>query len=70
MAKHWVDDSHYRASSDGGKTSWLYKADGGMFSPDTAIEYAEHHSDGTTDAYHVDGSFFGILLHGGRGAHK
>ncbi|MBT4731190.1 hypothetical protein HOB87_04405 [Candidatus Woesearchaeota archaeon] len=44
----WVDNNHYRSTSDDGKTSYLYKA--GNLS-DTCIEIAEHHDDGTTDAY-------------------
>jgi hypothetical protein len=68
--KHWVDETHYRQSSDGGETSWLYEVSDSIFFPDSPVEYAERNSDGTTDAYEVEGSFFGILLHGGRGPHK
>ncbi len=46
--KNWVDDNHYRTTSDDDKTSYLYKyGDLG----DTCIEIAKHHDDGTTDAY-------------------
>ena len=62
--KNWVDNEHYRVVSDDGKTSYLYKADGGLFHPDSCIEIAEHHEDGTTDAYEVDNSILGGLLHG------
>lgn len=68
--KNWVDDTHYRTSNDGGKTSWLYETSGSVFFPDKAVEVAEHHSDGTTDSYNVDSSFFGILFSGGKGSHK
>lgn len=52
--KNWVDKNHYRTTSDDGKTSHLYKFNG-VFSSDTCVEIAEHHSDGTTDAYEVGG---------------
>jgi hypothetical protein len=61
---NWVDKDHYRVTSDDSRTSYLYKADGGLFGPDTCEEVAEHHSDGTTDAYEHDNSF------DGKGAHK
>ena len=57
--KHWVDEDHYRTVSDDGKTSYLYKADGGLLGPDTCEEVAEHHSDGTTVAFKHDSSFDG-----------
>ncbi len=49
--KVWVDDNHYRIVADDGKTSHLYEADGGLFGPDTCVERADHHPDGTTTAY-------------------
>ena len=61
--KHWVDSDHYRTVSEDGKTSYLYKADGGLFFPDTCVEIAQHHSDGTTDAYEPDTSITGLFLH-------
>lgn len=64
--KHWVDDDHYRTVSSDGKTSYLFKADGGGFFTDTCVEVADHNSDGTTDAYEPDNSLFGD----GRGDHK
>jgi len=68
--KEWVDKEHYRITSDDGRTSWLYKADGGLLGPDSCIEIAEHHKDGKTDAYEVDNSIIGQLFHGGKGKHK
>lgn len=46
-----VDDNHYRIVEDDGKTSRLYETDGGLFGPDTCVEVADHHPDGTTTAY-------------------
>ena len=63
--KHWVDDNHYRVTSDDGSKSWLYKADGGLVGPDTVVEVTDHHEDGTTDAYKPLSP-----LGGGRGDHK
>ena len=68
--KHWIDDEHYRVVSDEGDKSWLYKADGGLWFPDSCIEVAEHHSDGTTDAYEYDGSFMSSQFYGGKEAKK
>ena len=65
MSKDWVDEDHYRVTSDDGKSSVLYEADGGLFGPDTVVEVADHHSDGTTDAYEPLSP-----LVGGRGDHK
>lgn len=64
-----VDKNHHRDTSDDGKTSYLYK-DGSLISPDTCIEVADHHSDGTTTAYKYDGGFLNSLFHGGRGEKK
>lgn len=52
----WVDNDHYRSSSDGGKTSYLYEVDksiAGSFGlgMDKCIEKTEHHKDGTTTSY-------------------
>jgi hypothetical protein len=69
MGKSWIDDTHYRETSDDGTKSTVYET-GGFLSSDRPVEYADHNSDGTTDAYHVDDSFFGIVLSGGRGTHK
>jgi hypothetical protein len=63
--KHWVDDNHYRTVSEDGKTSFLFKADGGILSTDTCTEVTSHHGDGTTDAYVPDNSAWD-----GRGDHK
>jgi len=49
-----VDNEHHRVTSEDGKESYLYKTDG--FS-DYCVEYAEHHSDGTTTAYENPGAF-------------
>ncbi len=68
--KHWVDDDHYREVSDDGRKSWLYEADGGLLSPDTCVEVAEHHEDGTTTAWEKDSSIFGELFWGGKGKKK
>jgi hypothetical protein len=67
--KEWVDREHYRVTSDDGSRSYLYKA-GGFFGPDVCVEIAEHHSNGTTDAYEVDSSVTGQLFYGGKGKHK
>lgn len=67
--KHWVDRNHYRTVSEDGKTSYLFKADGGLFHPDTCEEIADHHSDGTTTAYKSDNSLLS-LNGGGRGERK
>ncbi|MFN3313305.1 MAG: hypothetical protein ACK46Q_07545 [Hyphomonas sp.] len=64
--KSWVDNNHYRTTSDDGKTSYLYEA--GFWS-DTCVEIAEHHSDGTTDAYEV-GGVLDSLFNGCKGDHK
>ena len=68
--KHWVDDDHYRMVDSDGKTSWLYKADGGVFSQDSVVERADHHEDGSTTAYEIDNSFLGGLFGGFRGKEK
>ncbi len=64
--KHWVDSSHYRTVSSDGKTSYLHESKEDFFSTDRIVEVAKHHSDGTTDAYENDDSFFGS----GHGSHK
>ena len=68
--KHWVDDNHYRTVSDDGKESYLYEANTNPFVPDKCIEIAEHHSDGTTDAYEADNSVYASLFWGGKGKKK
>lgn len=60
--KKWVDDKHYRVVSEDGKESYLYEADGGLFHPDSCVEIAKHHEDGTTDAYTVDKSLLGWIF--------
>ena len=66
--KHWVDDDHYRTVSDDGKTSYLYEVKG-VFGISTCTEIAEHHDDGSTDAYEVGGVLDSIFS-GGKGNHK
>lgn len=68
--KHWVDKEHYRTVSNDGKQSWLHKADGGLFGPDTCVEVADHHEDGTTSAYEYDSSITGQIFFGGKGKEK
>jgi hypothetical protein len=68
--KKWVDEDHYRVTSDDGKTSWLYEADGSLLGTDTCIEVADHHSDGTTTAYEHEHGFMKSLFDGGRGKKK
>ena len=65
--KEWVDNDHYRVTSEDGRTSYLYKTDGWT---SQCEEIAEHHKDGTTDAYEVDSSIIGALFHGSKGEHK
>jgi len=66
MGRSWVDNSHYRDTTDDGKTSYLYEA--GTFS-DTLIEIADHHSDGSTTAYEA-GGILDSIFSGGRGDAK
>jgi len=68
--KTWVDSDHYRVTSDDGRSSRLYNSPG-WFRPDTCVEVADHHSDGTTTAYEP-ASFVQSLLNGGddRGSKK
>jgi hypothetical protein len=66
MGRSWVDDNHYRDTSEDGKTSYLYEA--GTFS-DTPVEIAEHHSDGSTTAYEV-GGILDSIFNGGKGDQK
>ncbi len=66
--KHWVDDNHYRVVSDDGKTSYLYEVSGILCSS-TCVEIAEHHDDGTTDAYEV-GGVMDSIFNGGKGRKK
>jgi len=52
----WVDKDHYRSSSDGGRTSYLYEADKSFLGSiglgmDKCVEKAYHHEDGTTTSY-------------------
>ena len=68
--KKWVDRDHYRVTSEDQKTSWLYKANGGLLGPDNCIEVADHHANGTTTAYEYDGGFLKSLFDGGRGKKK
>ncbi len=63
----WVDKNHVRVTSDDGSKSYLYKSDGWTRN---CVEVADHHSDGTTDAYEPDTSIVGGLFHGGKGKHK
>lgn len=67
--KSQVDKHHYRVVSDDKRTSYLYEY-GGLISPDRCVEIAEHHKNGTTDAYEVDNSIVGLFLYGGKGAKK
>jgi hypothetical protein len=58
--KNWVDKDHYRVTSEDGSKSWLYEASKDMFlGIDHCIEVADHHSDGTTDAYEYKPTLFG-----------
>jgi hypothetical protein len=68
--KEWVDREHYRVTTEGGRRSYLYKANLGLFSSDTCVEVADHHSNGTTDAYEPDTSIIGGLFNGCRGKKK
>lgn len=66
--KHWVDDNHYRIVSHDGETSYLYEVSG-IWGSSHCVEMADHHSDGTTDAYEV-GGVLDSLFNGGKGEHK
>ena len=63
----WVDNSHYRQTSEDGKTSYLYETDK---LTSHCVEVAQHHDNGKTDAYEYDGSFLGLMFNGGKGEHK
>jgi hypothetical protein len=63
----WVDNNHYRETSDDGKTSYLYESDG---LSSHCVEVARHNDDGTTIATEADNSIVGQLFHGGMGAQK
>ena len=65
--REWVDENHYRETSDDGRRSYLYKTGGGFSDLE---EVADHHEDGTTDAYEPDNSIIGSLFHGSKGKHK
>lgn len=65
--KEIVDSNHYRVTTDDGRKSYLYETDGWS---DHCIEVADHHEDGTTDAYEVDSSISGVFFHDGKGKHK
>ena len=64
--KEWVDDRHYRVVSDDGRKSYLYETDGWS---SWCVEVAEHHEDGTTDAYE-HGGIIDDMFWGGKGKHK
>ena len=68
--KSWVDKNHYRVTSNDGRKSYLYETDNSLFGPDKCVEVAEHHQDGTTDAYEYDPSFTASIFHGCKGKHK
>ena len=65
--KEWVDDNHYRETSDDGRRSYLWESNGWSSNLE---EVAEHHKDGTTDAYEADNSIIGSVFHGSKGNHK
>jgi len=65
--EEWVDKNHVRVTSDDGRKSYLYETDGWSRH---CTEIAEHHKDGTTDAYEPDTSPIGVFFHGGKGKHK
>lgn len=67
MGREWVDKNHYRDTIDDGRKSYLYESDG---LNSHCVEVADHHKDGTTDAYKADNSILGSLFHGGKGEHK
>jgi hypothetical protein len=52
--KHRIEDNHDRAVSDDGKRSYLYEVSG-ILRTSHCVEIAEHHSNGTSDAYEVGG---------------
>jgi len=65
--KEFVDENHYRETSDDGRRSYLYETNGFVSNLE---EVADHHKDGTTDAYEADNSILGCLFHGSKGNHK
>jgi hypothetical protein len=71
MEKNWVDNDHYRLTSDDGRESWLYERhDNVLGHTDVCIERADHFSDGTTKAYEYDYSLTSAICSGGRGKEK
>jgi hypothetical protein len=65
--RNWVDKTHYRETTEDGRKSYLYETNE---LTSHCEEIADHHKDGTTDAYEVDDSIIGQLLYGGKGKHK
>jgi hypothetical protein len=63
--------THIRETSEDGGTSWLYEVSNSIWGgKGGCVEVAEHHEDGTTDAYEYDGGIIGSLFGGGKGGHK
>jgi len=54
-----VDSDHVRVTRDDDRQSILYRID--SFGNRIAEEIADHHKDGTTDAYKVDWSISGAI---------
>ena len=45
------DDGSVRVVSENGRKSWLFESEGLFGDLNNCIEVADHHEDGTTDAY-------------------
>jgi hypothetical protein len=62
-----VDADHVRVTSDDGRSSALYEVS--ALGERVLVEVADHHADGTTEAYESN-STRGLLFDDGRGARK
>lgn len=58
--RHWIDDTHYRVSSDDGKTSYVYQVRG-LFGRSVLVGILEHNPDGSTTAYEASGDVDAIF---------
>jgi hypothetical protein len=68
--------THVRETTEDGTRSYLYEVDDsvtGVFLNDfkgQCVEVADHHPNGTTDAYEPDLGIVGTFLHDQKGTHK
>lgn len=61
-----VDDSHVRVVSDDGSSSRVYDTSDNW----RCVEVADHHSNGTTEAFEYSGNPLSALFNGSRGEPK